>query len=231
VPVRQLRELPVLRLARFFLSALLLGSLLTLVHLPASAQNVALTGIMGQRALLVIDGAAPSVFAPGENRDGVTLISVEADRAVIELGGRRQSLRVGDVPVNLAPASGSTGNSRIVLTAGPGGHFISSGQINGASVRFLVDTGATEVSMSADEADRIGLQYRSGTPVVLYTANGTTQGYKIHLNSVRLGGVEVYNVEAIVAGNSMPFVLLGNTFLAHFQLKQENDSLTLDKRF
>jgi aspartyl protease family protein len=216
---------------RFNPSALLLVPVLTLVHLPASAQNVALTGIMGQRALLVIDGGAPSVFALGQSRDGVTLISVEADRAVVELGGRRQSLRVGDVPVNLAPLPGSTGNSRVVLTAGPGGHFISNGQINGASVRFLVDTGATEVSMSADEADRIGLQYRSGTPVALYTANGTTQGYKIHLNSVRLGGVEVYNVEAIVTGNSMPFVLLGNTFLAHFQLKQENDSLTLDKRF
>jgi aspartyl protease family protein len=227
VPIRRLRELPAPRQTRFVLSALLVG----LPHLPAWAQTVALTGIMGQRALLVVDGAAPAVVGPGESRNGVTLISVQADRAIVEVGGRRESLRVGDVPVNLASASGSTSASRIVLTAGPGGHFISSGQINGASVRFLVDTGATEVSMSADEADRVGLQYRSGTPVVLYTANGTAQGYKIHLNSVRLGGVEVYNVEAIVTGNSMPFVLLGNTFLAHFQLKQENDSLTLDKRF
>jgi aspartyl protease family protein len=213
-------------LARFVLSAWLLALALPL----AWAQDVALTGIMGQRALLVIDGAAPAVVAPGESRDGVTLISVEADRAVVEVQGRRQSLRVGDVPVNLA-VPGSTSSSRVVLTAGPGGHFVSGGQINGASVRFLVDTGATEVAIGAQEADRIGLQYRSGTPVLLYTANGAAQGYKIHLNSVRLGGVEVYNVEAIVTANSMPFVLLGNTFLAHSQLKQENDSLTLDKRF
>ena len=209
-----------------------LGALILALALPTAwAQSVALTGIMGQRALLVIDGAAPAVLVPGESRDGVTLISVEADRAVVELQGLRQSLRVGEVPVNLAAAPGSTDSSRVVLTAGPGGHFIGSGQINGASVRFLVDTGATEVSISAQEADRIGLQYRSGTPVVLVTANGPAPGYKVHLNSVRLGGVEVYNVEAIVTANSMPFVLLGNTFLAHFQLKQENDSLTLDKRF
>jgi len=220
-------NLPVPTLARFVLSAWLLALALPLVW----AQDVALTGIMGQRALLVIDGAAPAVVAPGESRDGVTLISVEADRAVVEVQGRRQSLRVGDVPVNLAAAPGSTNSSRVVLTAGPGGHFISGGQINGASVRFLVDTGATEVAIGAQEADRIGLQYRSGTPVLLYTANGAAQGYKIHLDSVRLGRVEVYNVEAIVTANSMPFVLLGNTFLAHFQLKQENDSLTLDKRF
>ena len=186
---------------------------------------------MGQRALLVIDGGAPAVLAPGESRQGVTLISVQADQAVVELQGGRQSLRVGDVPVSMAGAGAASQGTHIVLTAGPGGHFISSGQINGASVRFLVDTGATEVSMSAQEADRIGLQYRSGTPIVLNTANGAVQGFQTHLNTVRLGGVEIYNVEAFVTASPMPFVLLGNTFLTHFQLKQENDSLTLDKRF
>jgi len=198
---------------------------------PAWAQSVALSGIMGQRALLVIDGGTPAVMAPGESRQGVTLISVQADQAVVELQGGRQSLRVGDVPVSMAGAGAASQGTHIVLTAGPGGHFISSGQINGASVRFLVDTGATEVSMSAQEADRIGLQYRSGTPIVLNTANGAVQGFQTHLNTVRLGGVEIYNVEAIVTASPMPFVLLGNTFLTHFQLKQENDSLTLDKRF
>ena len=198
---------------------------------PAWGQNVALTGIMGQRALLVIDGAAPAVLAIGDTREGVTLVSVEGDRAVVEVQGRRQGLRVGDVPVRVAGAGGSSDATRVVLTAGPGGHFISAGQINGAAVRFLVDTGATEVALSAQEADRIGLQYRLGRPVTLSTANGAAQGYQVHLDTVRLGGVEVHNVEAIVAAAPMPFVLLGNTFLAHFQLKQENDSLTLDKRF
>jgi aspartyl protease family protein len=206
-------------------------ALLALAQLPAWGQNVALTGIMGQRALLVIDGAAPQVLAPGDSRQGVTLISVQGERAVIEIQGRQQNLRVGDVPVNMAGTSGSSNGTRIVLTAGPGGHFISSGRINGASVRFLVDTGASEVSMSAQEADRIGLQYRSGTPVVLNTANGAVQGYQVHLDSVQVGGVEVYNVQATVTASQMPFVLLGNTFLTHFQLKQENELLTLDKRF
>ena len=148
-----------------------------------------------------------------------------------EVQGRRQGLRVGDVPVRVAGAGGSSDATRVVLTAGPGGHFISAGQINGAAVRFLVDTGATVVSMSSQEADRIGLRYRSGTPLLLSTANGAAQGYPVYLDSVRLGGVEVYNVQAIVTTSSMPFVLLGNSFLSHFQLKQENDSLTLDKRF
>jgi aspartyl protease family protein len=210
---------------------LIAGSLLAMAHMPAWAQKVALTGLMGQRALMVIDDATPEVMAPGETRQGVTLISVSGDQALVEIQGRRQSLRVGEVPVSVTSKAGSSAGTRIVLTAGSGGHFVSSGQINGASVRFLVDTGATEVSMSAQEADRIGLQYRSGTPVLLSTANGAVQGFQIYLSSVRLGEVEIYNVQAIVSANPMPFVLLGNTFLTHFQLKQENNSLTLDRRY
>jgi aspartyl protease family protein len=210
---------------------LITGSLLAIAPLPAWAQKVALTGLMGQRALMVIEDAAPAVIAPGETRQGVTLISVSGDQAVIEIQGRRQSLRVGEVPVSVASKTGPSAGTRIVLTAGSGGHFVSTGQINGANVRFLVDTGATEVSMSAQEADRIGLQYRSGQPIVMSTANGTVQGFQIYLTSVRLGEVEIYNVQAIVTANPMPFVLLGNSFLTRFQLKQENNSLTLDKRF
>ena len=198
---------------------------------PARAQQVALTGTMGQRALVVIDGAAPEVIGLGETRQGVTLISVTGEQAVIEIEGRRQTLRVGEEPVSVARKDGPAAGTRVVLTVGPGGHFISSGQVNGANVRFLVDTGATQVSMSAQQADRIGLQYRSGTPVVMSTANGLVQGYQIRLDSVRLGEVQIYNVQAIVTENPMPFVLLGNSFLTHFQLKQENDSLTLDKRY
>lgn len=215
---------------RLFLRALLISLLAAAQHV-AWAQNVALTGIMGQRALLVIDGASPAILSPGDSRDGVTLISVDGDQAVVDVQGKRQSLRVGDVPVSLASTPAETGGTRIVLNAGEGGHFISSGQINGASVRFLVDTGATEVSMSVQEADRIGLQYRAGKPMTMMTANGAVPGYQVHLDTVRLKGVEVHNVEAIVSPNSMPYVLLGNSFLTHFQLKQENDSLTLDKRF
>ncbi len=198
---------------------------------PAWAQTVALTGLMGQRALLMIDDAPPAVIAPGETRQGVTLISVSGDRALIEIRGQRQSLRVGEVPVSVAARGGPAAGSQVVLTAGPGGHFIGSGRINGSSVQFLVDTGATQVSMSAQEADRIGLQYRSGTPMVLNTANGAVAGYQVHLDSVRLGDVEVFNVPAIVTATPMPYVLLGNSFLTHFQLKRENDLLTLDKRF
>ena len=63
------------------------------------------------------------------------------------------------------------------------------------------------------------------------TANGVAQGFRIKLNSVRVGDVEVYDVDAVVTPQPMPFVLLGNSFLTRFQMKRDNNQMTLDKRY
>lgn len=229
-PVGQRRhaagDSPLSRAARRLAAVLLAGCAPAIL-----AQQVALTGLMGQRALLVIDGASPVVLAPGETRDGVTLVSAGGDQAVVAVRGQSLTLKVGDVPVKLAPPAGASAAARVVVAPGPGGHFIAPGRINGASVQFLIDTGATYVSLSSAEADRIGLQYRAAAPVMLSTANGLARGYSVRLTSVRLGEAEVYNVQAIVTESALPVVLLGNSFLTHFQLKRENDSLILEKRF
>jgi aspartyl protease family protein len=80
-------------------------------------------------------------------------------------------------------------------------------------------------------ADRIGLDYRHGQALSALTANGAVQARRVSLNVVRVGDVNVYNVEAIVLPTSMDMVLLGNSYLAHFQMKRENDQMVLDKRF
>jgi aspartyl protease family protein len=117
------------------------------------------------------------------------------------------------------------------MAAGTGGHFISQGQINGRAVQLVVDTGATSVSIGSDDAQRIGLNYKAGQEVRLSTANGTAQGWRIKLNSMRVGDVDVYDVDAVVTTGSMPYVLLGNSFLTRFQMTRNNDQLVLVKRF
>ncbi|MDB5930607.1 MAG: hypothetical protein JWR60_2314, partial [Polaromonas sp.] len=99
------------------------------------------------------------------------------------------------------------------------------------SVQFMVDTGATTIAMSMLDAERAGIPYKAGQPVQMSTANGTVQGFRIKLNSVRVGDVEVYDVDAVVVPLVMPFVLLGNSFLTRFQMKRENALMTLDKRY
>ena len=205
------------------LAVLLAGS-------AAQAQSVALAGMLGNKALLVVNGTAPKTVAVGETHEGVKVISTSGDQAVVEQNGKRNTLRIGEAPVNVgASKSGGKGN-RIVLVAGTGGHFMTAGQINGKAVQFMVDTGATSVAMGAQDAERTGINFRIGQPVMMSTANGSVQGYRIKLDSVRVGDVEVFGVDAVVTPQPMPYMLLGNSFLTRFQMLRENDQMTLTKR-
>ena len=196
----------------------------------APAQTVSMSGALGDnKALLMINGA-PRTVAVGSTVQGVKLISLSGGEAVVEVGGERQQLRLGGVQVSLGAAPVEGGGSRIVLPVGPGGHFYSQGSINGKAVVFLVDTGATTVSISQSEADAIGLKYRDGQRGMVNTANGSVTAWRITLNSVRIGDVQVFNVDAVVMPASMSQVLLGNSFLTRFQMKRDNDTMTLDKK-
>ena len=77
---------------------------------------------MGNRALLIVDGAAPKSVAPGETHKGVKVVTTGGDEAVLEINGKRHTLRVGDAPASVGASMASRGN-KIVLTAGTGGHF------------------------------------------------------------------------------------------------------------
>jgi aspartyl protease family protein len=201
----------------------------------AQAQSVALAGMLGSKALLVVNGSAPRSVAAGETHQGVKVVSASGDQAVLEFAGRRQTLRVGEAPVSVGAGPGDSaaksGGKRIVLTAGSGGHFMTPGQINGRAVQFMVDTGATGIAMSAADAERAGINYKGGQPVQLSTANGVTQGYRVKLNSVRVGDVEVHDIDAVVSPQPMPYMLLGNSFLSRFQMSRDNDQMTLTRRF
>lgn len=210
----------------------LLCSLLLTLSGAVGAQTVGLAGMMGNRALLIVDANPPKSVAPGETLRGVTVISTQGDQAVVEIAGKRHTLRVGDAPASVGTGNaGDSGGSRIVLTAGSGGHFLTSGQINGRTTQMLVDTGATAVAMTVAEAQRIGLNYQAGQPMVMSTANGMVQGWRVQLNSVRIGDVTVHGVEAVVSSGAMPFVLLGNSYLTHFQMSRTNDQMVLEKRY
>lgn len=198
----------------------------------AMAQTVGLSGMLGGKALLIVDGGAPKTVAAGETFKGVKVVSTQGDQAVIEINGKQHALRVGDAPASVGGGSGAgAGGNRIVLTAGNGGHFFTLGQINGKSTQMVVDTGATSVSISANEAQRMGIDYKSGQMIPMSTANGVIPGWLVKLNSVRVGDVAVHGVDAVVSSGSMPYVLLGNSFLTHFEMTRANDQMVLEKRY
>jgi len=214
---------PALRLGLF-------GAALVAAAGAVHAQSVMLTGTIGSRAILVVDGGAPKTVAPGESILGVKLVSAQSDQAVVEVGGKRTTLRM-DTPVSVGGSSAGAGGTRIVLPASSGGHFMTQGLINGRPVNFMLDTGATPVALSSSDATRIGLDYEKGQPVQMNTANGVSSGYRLKLNSVRVGDVEVYDVDAIVTQQPMPYVLLGNSFISRFSMRRDADQMVLEKRY
>ncbi len=209
-------------------AALLFSSL---AHaLDAAPGQVQLNGLLGNKAaLLVLDGE-PRTVQVGSAINGVKLIGIEEQRAVVEYGGRRYTLSMGSSPGRIGQPSAPV-SKQIVLPAGPGGHFTATGSINGQTTQFLVDTGATSVAISQIEADRLGLKYLYGRRIVTQTANGLVPAHMFQLATVRIGDVEIRNVDAIVIPGQMSHVLLGNSFLTRFQMRRENDVMTLEQRY
>ena len=205
----------------------LLGCLCTF-SCATSALDVGLAGIMGSKAMLMINGGEPRAVAVGQAVDGVRLISVTGDQAIVEVDGKKRPLRVGQHAVGSANADGS---GKVILTADSQGHFVTNGTINGAAVKFLVDTGATLISLGASDARRIGIDASKGQRGITNTANGQAQVSKVKLDTVRVGDVTLHNVDALVHQNELPVALLGMSFLNRMEMQRDGGTMTLKKQY
>lgn len=203
-----------------------------LLAAPAWAQVVSFNGSLGTKAALLLIDGEPRTVVVGQATRGIKLVSLDDDRIVVEQAGRRQTLLLGASPGRVGEATPAPSTGRqIIMSSGVGGHFTTIGSINGQTTQFLVDTGATSISISQTEAERMGLRFRDGRRIMTQTANGTVPALVMNLNTVRIGEVEVRNVEAIVIPGQMSHVLLGNSFLTRFQMKRDNEVMTLDLRY
>jgi len=197
--------------------------------MPAFAADVTLVGLIGAKAIVVIDGGAPRTLAPGQkSAEGVVLLGTEKEAASFEIEGKKRTLRMGQA----YSAAARAGRQNVTLSADTRGHFVTMGSINGGSVRFLVDTGATFVSLAASEARRLGIDYRQGQRGQVQTANGAAVAYRVKLDTVSIGDIEVNNVDAVVSESDTSGVtLLGMSFLNRMEMKRDGQSMTLTRRY
>lgn len=198
--------------------------------LPTHAQAVAVNvvGLFPGKAIVIVDGAKPRTLAVGESVGSVKLISASSEQAVFDIDGKRRTLGMGQA-ANVAGASSN--RPTVTLMADGAGHYVTQGSINGMPVRLIVDTGATMVSMGMSDAKRLGIQYTKGERGLSTTANGTVAAYRIKLDTVKVGGIVMNQVDGIVQESDMPFVLLGMSFLNRLELKQDGPQLTMIQRF
>jgi aspartyl protease family protein len=210
--------------------------LLLLSASMAHANDITVAALFTGKAVLVVNGGAPRTISVGQSTpEGIRLISADSSSAVIEFQGKRQTLTLGGSgrlggggPVG---GSGSSTGS-VTLTADSQGHYMTLGQINGGTVQFMVDTGATAIAMSSTRARQLGINYVNGQRGFTQTANGRAAAYRVTLDTVKIGDITLHAVDAVVLeGDNLPIVLLGMSFLNRTEMKRDGQILTLIKRF
>lgn len=118
------------------------------------------------------------------------------------------------------------GEKEVVLERNRYGHYVASGKINGQSVEFLLDTGATLVAIPEHIARQLNL--KKGRAFQSQTANGTSQSYSTVIDTLALGDIVMTNVPAsISSGMEFDEILLGMSFLKHLQLTQQGRTLKI----
>jgi aspartyl protease family protein len=196
----------------------------------AHATNVNVIGLFPGKAVVMIDGGAPRTISVGtRTAEGVLLISADSKSATLEIDGRRETREMEQHAENAA----QTGSrSSVTLASDSSGHFVTAGRVNGGEVRFMVDTGATMVTLPFSDARRLGIDLKRARPATSMTANGPVQVYRVKLDTVQVGDLVMTNVDGIVhSGDALDIGLLGMSFLNRTEMRREGANLMLIKRY
>jgi len=206
-----------------FASSLLLCT--TVIH----AADISVVGLFPNKAVLVVDGASPKTYSVGATiADGVKLVAANESSATVEASGKRQTIAIGE-HVNNRPVSND--RASVTLQADGRGHYMVQGQINGGTARMLLDTGATMIALPASDAVRLGIDYKKGRVAYVNTANGVAPAYQVRLNTVKVGDIEINQVDALIQEQGLSIILLGMSFLNRTEMRRDGEQMVLTKRF
>lgn len=204
--------------------------LAALAAVPAHATDVTVVGLFSGKAVVTINRGSPRILTVGQaTAEGVKLVAADAKGATLEIDGKRHVLEMGQHFETSAPAGE---RASVTLAPDSRGHFIADAQVNGGHMRLLVDTGATMVRISAQDARRLGIDYTRGEPGYSIVADGRrVPSYRLKLDSISIGGITLYSVDATVGEGGMAYGLLGMSFLSRTEMRREGQNLTLTKRY
>lgn len=182
------------------------------------------------KAVLQVDGKKRVLTVGETSPEGVKLLQVDGEAALIELNGKRESIALGSHSTTSIAAP-----QVLLVTLSPdqNGMYRTTGSINGQSMGFMVDTGATLVAMNSAEAKRLGIDFRVvGKKSQVETASGMATAFYLTLRTVKIGAIEVRDVEAVVLDGGFPTVtLLGMSFLSRIDVEHSGGMLRLKKKY
>jgi aspartyl protease family protein len=208
---------------------LLIAGLLVSVNVFAETQ-VNIVGLFSNMAVVMINGGKPKTLSVGQASDGVKLMAADSKSATLLIEGKTKQLGMGQA-ASVAGSSAST-NPSVTLYADAQGHFLSECKINGASLKFLLDTGATTVAMNSGDAKFAKIDYKRGQPVQVSTANGVVSAYLVTIANLKIGGITLSQVQGtVLEGGSPSVVLLGMSALNRLDMQRQDIAMTLTKKY
>ena len=200
--------------------------LIAFSSLSSSASRVHVVGLFPGTAILLINGER-HVVKEGKSVGGIKLVSTTKHSATVSIGGQLRTLQLGrETSQDYAEPEKPV----VKITRNQDGHYWVDGTINGRTVRMVLDTGATDISISEEEARRIGLDYKNGKKYPYQTANGVVAGYRIILDSVSIQGITEMNISASVIASDHP-ILLGMSFLKRVNMREKGNLMFLERRY
>lgn len=208
----------------------LLVALLSAAVSAAAVSKITVVGLFKDTAIVVIDGTRRLLRRGDTSPEGVTLVSATSTEAILEIDGKQKRYGLGG---QIGGSYARSEQPKVRIWPTPNRMYLVTGSINGFPVNFIVDTGATLVSLSGREAKRLGIDYRVvGTPGYSSTASGIEKIYLVKLNKVRVGDIELRNVEGAVHDGDFPrATLLGMSFLGRLNMRQDGQVLELEKKY
>jgi aspartyl protease family protein len=203
-----------------------------LASAPAAPADVHVVALTAGKAVVSINGGKPRTLAIGQvSPEGVKLLSADSQSATFEIEGQRRTLGPGEGAA-VATTAFKSASDTATLIADSSGHFITTGVVNGTTLRFLVDTGATSVVLSSADARRIGINYLAARRSFTQTANGVIPVYNVKLDTIRVGDITLSGVDAaVIEGDRLPIALLGMSFLNRMEMRRDGTTMTLIRRY
>ena len=194
-----------------------------------AASWVQVVGLFPGAAVVSVDGQRKLVRVGQKGPGGVEVVRVDSTGAVLRVDGVERSYALSR---ELSSGFAEPEKRQLSVAKGQGGHYWVAGSVNGQPVQFLVDTGATSVALNEAQARRLGIDYRvDGRQVVVGTASGTAKAWRVNLNSVKVGAIDVLGVEAVVVEGGSPVdALLGMSFLNRVSWREEQGMLKLESK-
>jgi aspartyl protease family protein len=195
-----------------------------------AGMDVRVVGLFADRAVLLVEGQQHLLSVGQTSPEGVKLVSASSESAVLLIDGEEVTARL-DGRVSARKRTAAV--KEVQVWRNTTGMYTTVGSINGLPVSFLVDTGATQVAMNASQARRLGIDYRvTGSPAEVTTASGVARAWMVALDSVKVGDLEVRNVQAVVLEGEQPQVtLLGMSYLGRMEITNSGRLMTLRQKY